>query len=639
MRQALQRYWALILVCVVGLSAAAWVAAKAQPESYRGSAKILLLPTLGNPLGLETGDSGQQVTIAMETEATLVDSAAVAAISNAKLTPDWQAGTGVVKAAVPPNTQIVEISFTASTAIAAQAGAQSVATSYLTYRQQRSDATEESRSKELRAQFASVSKRLEEVTAEVDQERAAAEASGVPPTSSRASRQQQLLTDQYSSLSEQLSQLRAGDNNPGSVLSPAQLPRQAEGLDWRLVTGVGGLLGLALGLVLAITLTRADKRVRRSDVVAGDVPVLAVLGGGRRWWQRSVDPTGRLLRAAHQRLRTGILAAVPPSSTVAVTLAEGRGAVGDVVQELAGSFRRAGYRVVVVIADAEGDAAGLFTVEAGAGLSDVLTSQQPAQPLLVDRDGVWVLPPGADLEDRHELLSGDRFATMLRELASACDYVLVVAPVATSPAGMAVARLATGTVLVGQEMSTTSVDVEDVLDRAELVGARIIGLALRPRGHSQATRPRPPVSRIDVLAAGEARDALGRAPSGVAATDRPAGVGRVATPGRAVVDPAAPGRAAADPATPGRAAAGRAAIDRAAGGVGRGGEGRGGEGRGGEGRGGSDVGGTAPDATPVTRPIRTRGDATDGGSDAGPPADPTTGLSRRAGSIFRSRSG
>jgi hypothetical protein len=43
-------------------------------------------------------------------------------------------------------------------------------------------------------------------------------------------------------------------------------------------------------------------------------------------------------------------------------------------------------------------------------------------------------------------------------------------------------------VLVGRELRTTSVDVEDATDRAELVGAHVIGLVLRTRGRRSLRR-------------------------------------------------------------------------------------------------------------------------------------------------------
>jgi polysaccharide biosynthesis transport protein len=497
MGDALRRYWVLILLCAAGLGFVGSLAAKAQPVSYTASAKVLLRPTLGNPLGSDTGASGQQVTIAMETEATLVDSNSVATISNKRLTAKWTAGSGRVKATVPPNTQILLITFSAAKAKDAQAGAQAVATGYLTYRQDQSAVTEKSRTTALGKQISSASDKLDEAAKD--------QASTDTTTAANAQRQVQLLTDQLVSLQDALSKLQATDTAPGSVLSPAQLPGKAGGIDARIIIGAAAGLGLGLGLVLAIARTRADKRLRRSVLVVGNVPVLSVLGPRRgllgrllsgrllrRLPRRRPERPGRGLRSSYQRLRTGVLAAASSSSTVAVSDTGQTGTVGDVVQELGGSFVRAGYRVVVVIAGPDEVATRIFEVADLPGLSDLLPAEDPVSPLLVERDGLRVLPPGADIDERQERLSGSRFVDILTELSAEADYVLVVAPVATSPSGIAVGRVASGMLLVGRELRTTSTDVEDVVDRAELVGAHVIGLALRAKGYPAVPGIEPP---------------------------------------------------------------------------------------------------------------------------------------------------
>ncbi|MGL4173917.1 MAG: hypothetical protein ACRCTR_07585 [Actinomycetota bacterium] len=476
-RHALERYGALIVACMIGLASAAWIAMQLRTDYYAASAKILLLPTLGNPLGPNAGSSGPQVTIAMETEATLVDSEAVAKISNASLDLGWEAGGGAVKANVPPSTQILKVTFTAPTPEQAQKGAQSVAESYLTYRKQRSDTTEKAREAKLKSQFDDVSKRLDAVTKQLSDNQ---------PGSAAASRQQQLLTDQYASLSDQLSQLSAGDNNPGLVLSPPQRPVKTQGISTRLVVLSGAFLGIAVGLVLAIGLMRTDTRLRHSTATVGDVRVLATFGADRRWWRSTSEQPGHALRAAHQQLCTGIMAAVPSASTIAVTdVGAEPERVGDVVRELAESFHRSGYRVIVVIAEMDRYTAGLFGVSEEPGLSEVLISSRRAIPLLVERDGMSMLPPGENLLDHQELLSGDRFAAILNELSTKADYVLVAAPPATSPVGVAIARLTTATLFVGRELRTTTTDVNEALTRARSVGAKIIGIALRGRDQTR----------------------------------------------------------------------------------------------------------------------------------------------------------
>ncbi len=473
---ALRRYALLVIGCALLGALAGTMASKAQTITYTSSAKVLLRPTLGNPLGPDNNSSGQQVTIAMQTEATLVDSDAVADLSNKAIDPNWEAGSGTVTAVVPPNTQILEISFSAKTAKAAQSGAQAVAKAYLAYREDQTAGTQKSRSTALTEQISSLAKKLE-VATENSQSLDTSD-------SANAGRQVQLLTDQLVSLQDALSQLKAIDTAPGSLVSPAQLPSRARGVDSAILTGAGAGLGLALGLVLAIALVRGDRRIRRTEVAVAGVPLLAVLGPRRRWPSRLLPATHPAVRSAFQQLRTGILAALGGSGSVALCAVDGRDPVGDVAADLAASLTRAGYRVTVVIASVDALASTIFEVHGAPGLSDVLTGQRGPTGYLLPRNGVRVLPPGEDIDELTERLSGDRFIKVIRELANDTDYLLVVAPAADAASGVAVGRVTSGVLLVGRELRTTSTDIDDVVQRAELVNARIFGLALRPQGHA-----------------------------------------------------------------------------------------------------------------------------------------------------------
>ncbi|MGN6302731.1 MAG: hypothetical protein ACTHN8_16735 [Angustibacter sp.] len=475
-RDALSRYWALVLVATLLGAGLAALAAESLTREYTASAKVLLRPTVGNPLSPDNASSGPQVTIAMQTESTLVDSDSVAELSRSKGAPAWSPGTGAVTATVPPNTQVLQVTFRATSAAAAQQGANGVAQGFLAYRESQTTTTIANRTKVLNEQIDAATKKL---TAALK-----AQSSTSTTTSTNASRQVQLLTDQLISLQDANSKLKATDTAPGLVLSPAKAPVAAAGLaSWSFVVG-GAFLGLLLGLALALGITRADTRLRRTTTAAAGVPVLAVLGPRRR-------RAGRGARWSYQQLRTGILASAPPSSCVAVCGMSQGARVDDVVLLLGSSFARAGYRVVVVTTRA-GDALQQPGDEDLPGLSDVLRGGRTAGELLVQRGDLRVLPAGRDVDDVQESLAGDRFAAVLRELGADADYVLVAGPLATSPLGIAVGRAATGMLLVGRELRTRAGSVEDVCDRAHLGGAHVLGVALRARNEEVEATGQPP---------------------------------------------------------------------------------------------------------------------------------------------------
>ena len=131
---ALRRRFVLIVVVVALVTAAIGAYVMHLAPSYAASAKVLIRPIPGNALSLDSSKNGQQVTVAMETEAGLVNSPKVAALVSKALHATVTAGSPAVSATVPPNTQIVEIQYTAHSARAAQEGAQAYADAFLVFR-------------------------------------------------------------------------------------------------------------------------------------------------------------------------------------------------------------------------------------------------------------------------------------------------------------------------------------------------------------------------------------------------------------------------------------------------------------------------------------------------------------------------
>lgn len=269
---AFRRHKALILVCVLVVAALAYGYTRTLTDSFSSSSSVLVKPTLGNPFSPETGASGQQVTIAMTTEASLVNSAGVAEIANKTLPHAWEPGSSTVKATVPPNTQVVRIVFTAPSAREAQAGAETVAKAYLDYRLAQTTGSQKARLATLEKQAKVVRTNLDKASAEADQED--------PPAN--AVQNVQLYANQLVTLQTTISTVQAAGSNPGAVVTPPALPDKPSGLDDRLIIAGGLLLGLVLGLALALWRERSDHRIRaeRERSVAG-LPLLASMGSAR----------------------------------------------------------------------------------------------------------------------------------------------------------------------------------------------------------------------------------------------------------------------------------------------------------------------------------------------------------------------
>ena len=486
--QSLRRYVAVVVVLTVlgGLAAAVYAASR--PEVYTSSARILLRPSTGNPYSSQTGGSSQQVTIAMTTEAALVNSEPVLAQVNTDLSPDLEATA--VAVTVPPNTSTIVTTVQASSAADAEAGAQAVAEGYLAYRQNVTTATRKASLDQLNAQIATVRTRLAKASDKAVNQ----------PTGSQASRQAQVLTEQLVSLQDLANSASSIDTDPGTLVTPAS-PATRTGISTALLVAAGAVVGLLVGMGVAVWLGRRDRRVhgRESSTVAG-VPVLAFLEGGSGARGAVAD------RQAYQRLRTSVLASSALPSAVAVSGIGAKDSSGPIALELAHSMTRAGYRVVLVLATAEEPDPVTPGQPAARGLADALRDQRPVSELLVEQDQIAFLPAGSGILEQQELLSGEHFAHVVGALKSTFDYVLVVTGPVMLPAELATARLADILLMVGRDGVTSRVDVGDVSSRAHLVGLRVGGLVLRGRraGHAPSSAARSTPSGSATASTGDA---------------------------------------------------------------------------------------------------------------------------------------
>lgn len=481
---ALRRHPLLIVGCAVVMALIVAVLTSGQPTTYTSSAKVLIRPTIGNPFAPDTGSSGQQVTIAVETESQVVNSAPVAALAKAKLKEPWVAGSPTVTATVPPNTQVIQIAFTAATAEQARDGAQVVAQSYLNYRSAQSASTQKARRDILTKQAAAVQASLT----------AASKAASAANASPEAAQQVQLFANQLVSIQTSISTLESSGADPGNIVSAAVLPAQADGLSPALLAASGGLIGLVGGVILAIWRERRDKRLRaKTDTAVGSVPVLAhvkagpdsvdgAAGGPTSAGRRSSDHQGADgPRAAFQRLATATLTSTTAPASLAVSAVSQGAEAGYVAVNLARALQRAGYSVAVVNAESNSWIESEFSIESAPGLGEALSTPTSVKTLLVDVDGLKILPAGQTLRDAEALLFSERFADVLQELKRESDYVLVSAPHADVPAGMGIGVAADSMILVGVDRRTTAGEVEAASIRAERLGVTLMGLVAVPR--------------------------------------------------------------------------------------------------------------------------------------------------------------
>ncbi|MEZ4503371.1 MAG: polysaccharide biosynthesis tyrosine autokinase [Dehalococcoidia bacterium] len=212
---------------------------------------------------------------------------------------------------------------------------------------------------------------------------------------------------------------------------------------------------------------------------------------------------GSTTAEAYRGIRTALSYALrsdTPRHTVLFTSAGPGDGKSTTIANLAVAFGLAGRRVVVVDADFRRPAQALiFDADRGAGLSELLQRggstevQQAVAP--TSHPNVWLLAAGAPASNPSELLGSARMEETLEALSASFDLVLVDTPPVLGPTDAAVlSELADAVVLVVRAGHTRSAAVRDAIDvvgqsRTPLVGAILNGV---PRGRPAYALTPPP---------------------------------------------------------------------------------------------------------------------------------------------------
>lgn len=444
---------------LVGLGTA-WLLVAAMPATYTSTAQVLLNPTVGNPFAPVPTAVRQDEVTSLETEAQVVRSAEVlsevAAGFEGLTRTDIEDGLEVT---LPPNTQILEVSYSAENSAVAREVTSAVARGYLANRERRASEVNEERVARVEAQTTTVVEELRAATVAAQQ---GTSAQRLFQSELAAARRNELV-----SLRAQRSYLESSEAPAGSVISPASVATTTNQLTAPSILAGGALAGLLLGCLVAVARERSGGQVRSAaEVEAIGLPVLAGVAdtGWRARASRTASAAG--FDATIRRLRAEILERQDPTEVIAVAPVGPRRTGVAVSEALAESFARAGHRVVLVGTDEPATPSGLEATGPGLGEAlaherlNVLDMLQPSvEPLLC------LLPWGSPSQSR-ELLAVDRLRTVLAPLLKDGHLVVLQSPAIDTVEGEAVAGAADLGVVVVTASATRARDVERVAARA-----------------------------------------------------------------------------------------------------------------------------------------------------------------------------
>lgn len=449
-----------------------FLGARQQPATYTATATVLVEPATGNPYA--PGARGQNLAN-LGTEAQLVSSDAVAQLAKSSLRSSASVAALVEQLSVtnPPNSQVLEVSYTDITPTAARNGANAFANGYLVARERRAAAS-------VQAQINNLTK-ARTANQSALQRALAALGKTQPGTSARVLADQRVATAtaEQQKLENQISDLRLFQGDPGQVLSPATLPTGTAGLPGWIMPVAGAAVGLLLGLVLAIFRTLNDRTLRTvDDVKALGYPVLSTVRA-----PSGPDAVALLTDAAvdlpdgARLLRSTLGVASPDGGAVLLVPAGSAEAHTTTPLALAAALARADQTVTLL--DADGELSRATHLSDADGLAEVLNDQADAETVAEQHQAnLRFVPAGPRYATSVDKLASPQMRELLDKLAQQSRWLLVAGPTASAPETLTLADLCTDVVILVSLRHTTSADLQHAAEAVTRGGAKLVGVVV-----------------------------------------------------------------------------------------------------------------------------------------------------------------
>ena len=274
-----------------------------------------------------------------------------------------------------------------------------------------------------------------------------------------------------------------------NVTEPATAPTSATSPNVRMLILLGGLLGLALGLGLAVLRTVLDNRIHTLHDLE-DISETPVLGGIAHDPEASTRPLivhadPRSPRSESFRsLRTNLqFLNVDAGPRVFVVSSSGPGdGKSTTTANLAIALAQTGARVVLVDGDLRlPRIADYMGIEGGVGLTDVLIGRVDVADALQKwgSDDLFVLPSGRIPPNPSELLGSAAMDQVLKPLGEYFDYVLIDAPPLLLVTDAAViGRKASGVILCAASGKTKKQELGAAVRTLETAGVKLLGFVV-----------------------------------------------------------------------------------------------------------------------------------------------------------------
>lgn len=276
--------------------------------------------------------------------------------------------------------------------------------------------------------------------------------------------------------------------NP-SVTSPASYNPDQVSPRVLLNYAVALVIGLLLGVALAVARELLDRTIRTADHVAEltDAPVLASIGYDSSVRQSPLltDLGGFAARTeAFRLLRTNLQFIdidQQPRCLVITSAVPGEGKTMTATN-LAVALAQTGRRVLIIDADLRRPrVATTLGLDPAVGLTTALVGKTDIEDAIQvhEKSGLHVLASGAKPPNPTEILQSKVTQDLIRRLRASYDMVIIDAPPLLPVADASVlSTLADGTIVVIRHARTTRDQTEEAVNRVKQVGGRVYGVVV-----------------------------------------------------------------------------------------------------------------------------------------------------------------
>ncbi|MEV8003106.1 MULTISPECIES: lipopolysaccharide biosynthesis protein [Streptomyces] len=484
----LLRYRALLAVgVVVGLLGGGYLALGGE-KTYTATGEVQVRSAIADPFAAgATADKGinigsERQTAASDTVGTL------AAGTLLKQGDDVTARELLIGLQVtnPPNTLTLRFSYTGATPEQSRARAEALAGAYLAHRKARTEESIENMAGGYRAQL----KPLEEKRDLLEEQVGAGAAEDV--TSARAN-----IIVSISELTRKISELKALDTTPGYLNKKPVAPTSPTGAGLPLLLGLGGVVGLALGLLLSWVrlvfdpAVRSDRELVRSlgAPLLGTLPRERAAGAGLLAIGRGGSRLAEEYRAVAFRLAYD--PSFAESRRLLVTAPRGDNAeAAAAAANLAAAFAEMGRDVLLVEADLR---TPTLARELGSAAHETRSPRWAADEgdgswptgsrsgVDVPGSGAFTLIPGTVVDNVPRALTSPPVGRIVGEADSPGTVVIVLAPPVLAYAdAVALVDRVTGVMIVCDPREVHRSDLERIREIISASGGSVLGALLHP---------------------------------------------------------------------------------------------------------------------------------------------------------------